>query len=83
MSLKQLFCPSCLTRDSSTLSLEIINALSIVTASSKLPGSQKEIELIAGIPLALINLSESASPSLSSQRAAVQETFQMSWKQLR
>lgn len=65
MSLNSLIWPRWLTCDSSSLSLEIINAVCIVNASSQLSASQKKIELSGGMPLALINLSESVSPSLA------------------
>lgn len=43
----------------------------------QLPESQKKIELVGGMPLALINLSEQLFHHwlLSSQRAAAQEAF--------
>lgn len=76
MYLNQLICPTWLTCDSSSPSLEISNAVGLARASSELPGSPKEIELVRGMPLALIKLSGSASPSLDAkQGAAIQEAF--------
>lgn len=65
MPLNLLFWPCWLTCDRSSLSVEIINAVHIVNVSSQLSGSLKEIELGGGMPLALINLNEPASPSLA------------------